>query len=59
MAIPKVNKEECTGCEECVEECPAEAITIVDDVAVINKDECTECSACVDTCPAEALTEEG
>ncbi|MCP4677778.1 MAG: 4Fe-4S dicluster domain-containing protein [Deltaproteobacteria bacterium] len=58
MAIPKVNKEECTGCEECVEECPAEAIKIVDDVAVIDAGECTECSACVDTCPAEALTED-
>lgn len=58
MAIPKVNKEECTGCEECVEECPAEAISMVDDVAVINPNECTECSACVDTCPAEAITED-
>ncbi len=58
MAIPKVNKEECTGCEECVEECPAEAIKVVDDVAVIDSNECTECSACVDTCPAEALTED-
>jgi len=58
MAIPKVNKEECTGCEECVEECPTEAIKIVDDVAVIDADECSECGACVDTCPAEAITEE-
>ena len=58
MAIPKVNKEECTGCEECVEECPAEAISMKDDVAVIDGNECTECSACVDTCPAEAITED-
>ncbi len=58
MAIPKVNKEECTGCEECVEECPADAIAMVDGIAVINNDECTECSACVDTCPAEAITED-
>lgn len=58
MAIPVVKKEECTGCEECVEECPAEAISMQGDVAVINPDECTECSACVDTCPAEAITED-
>jgi len=58
MAIPKVNKDECTGCEECVEACPAEAITMQDDVAVINEDECTECGACVDACPAEAITED-
>jgi Fe-S-cluster-containing hydrogenase component 2 len=58
MAIPKVNKEECTGCEECVEACPAEAISMVDEAAAINPDLCTECSACVDACPAEAITEE-
>jgi Fe-S-cluster-containing hydrogenase component 2 len=58
MAIPKVNKEECTGCEECVEACPAEAISMADEVACINADLCTECSACVDACPAEAISEE-
>ena len=58
MAIPKVNQDECTGCEECVETCPAEAITLVDEIAVINADECTECSECVETCPAEAITED-
>jgi Fe-S-cluster-containing hydrogenase component 2 len=58
MGIPKINKEECTGCEECVEACPAEAITMKDDVAVINDAECTECGACVDECPAEAITDD-
>jgi NAD-dependent dihydropyrimidine dehydrogenase PreA subunit len=58
MAIPKVNADECTGCEECVEECPAECITMKDGVAVIDESECTECGACIDTCPAEAIFEE-
>ena len=58
MGIPKVNKEECTGCEECVEACPAEAISMVDEIACVNPDLCTECSACVEACPAEAITEE-
>ena len=58
MAVPTVKKEECTGCEECVEECPTEAISMVDEIAKIDGDECTECGACVDTCPSEAIIEE-
>ncbi len=57
MAIPKIDKDECTGCEECVEACPAEAISMKGDIAVIDDDECTECGACVDACPAEAISE--
>ena len=57
MAIPKVIKDECTGCEACVDECPAECISMVDGIAVINADECTECGACIDACPAEAIKE--
>ena len=53
----KVNEEECTGCGSCVDECPAEAITMSDDdIAVIDQDECTECGSCVDACPAEAIS---
>ena len=58
MAIPKINKDECTGCEECVDNCPAEAISMKVGVAEINPDECTECGECVETCPAEAISED-
>ena len=57
MAVPKINADECTGCEECVTECPSECIKMVNDIAVIDAKECTECSACVDACPAEAISE--
>ncbi len=57
MGIPTIDKDECTGCEECVEACPAECITMKDAIAIIDGGECTECSACVDTCPAEAIAE--
>lgn len=53
-----VDKEECTGCESCVEACPVEAITMVDGVAHIDQNECTECLTCVDECPVEAISEE-
>lgn len=50
-----IDKELCTGCGSCVDECPFEAIELVDDLAVSN-DKCTLCGACVDVCPEEAIT---
>jgi ferredoxin len=51
----KVDKEKCTGCAICVDECPVEAIKLVDDKAVVDEDACTECGQCVDACPNEAI----
>lgn len=54
----KVDKEKCTGCESCVEECPSEAIKMADDKAEVDVDTCVDCGACVDACPAEAISME-
>lgn len=50
-----VNRDMCNACEECVETCPTEAITMVDGKAQVDADECTDCYACVDACPEEAI----
>ena len=57
---PKVNKEECTGCGTCVEECPVEAIIIDENesCAVVDEDECVDCGACEEACPAGAIKTE-
>ena len=52
----KVNPEECTGCESCVDACPLEAISMKDDLAVIDEDTCDDCGTCVDTCPVDAIS---
>ena len=54
----KVDTEKCTGCESCVEECPSQAISMVDGKAVIDADACIDCAVCVDTCPVEAISME-
>lgn len=51
-----VDSEKCTGCSECVEACPTDAIAMQDEKAVVNSDECSDCGACVDACPTEAIT---
>lgn len=53
----EIDKEKCDGCGTCVDACPSEAITIVDEKAVINEEECVECGTCVEECPNEAITE--
>ena len=52
----KVDTEKCTGCGACKEICPVEAITIVDDVAVVDESTCIDCGQCVEECPVDAIT---
>ena len=49
-----VDEEMCTACEECVERCPVDAIT-VEETAVVDRDKCLGCGLCAGTCPAEAI----
>jgi Fe-S-cluster-containing hydrogenase component 2 len=53
-----VDVETCSGCGECVEVCPLDAIEMKDDKAVVDADTCGDCGACVDVCPTEAITVE-
>ncbi len=53
-----IDKEKCTGCGECVEACPLDAIELQDGLAVVDEDTCSDCGACVDVCPVEAIAVE-
>ena len=53
-----VNKDECTGCETCVETCPVGAIEMKDGAASVKADECIDCGACAGACPVSAITVE-
>ena len=50
----RIDAAECTGCEQCLERCPANAIS-VDDVAVVDDHKCLGCGLCAGTCPTEAI----
>jgi NAD-dependent dihydropyrimidine dehydrogenase PreA subunit len=52
-----IQKEKCTGCGECVENCPGEVYELVDSIATpINPEECHGCHTCEDLCPENAIT---
>ncbi|NVM30955.1 MAG: 4Fe-4S binding protein [Candidatus Helarchaeota archaeon] len=53
----KIRDDRCIGCGQCVTVCPVQAISIVDEKAVINMDLCVECSTCQRSadCPVNAI----
>ena len=51
----KVDKEKCTACESCLEECPSDAISMNEGKAEINPESCIDCGVCVDACPEQAI----
>jgi len=50
----KVDKEKCVGCRTCINVCPAGAISMKDDKAMIGN-KCVDCGRCVQVCPADAI----
>ena len=57
--MPWIKKESCTGCGICVDECPAGAIGMENDIAFINDDKCIRCGICHDVCPEDAARHDG
>jgi len=54
LASPEASSR-CTGCGVCVENCPVQAITIVDGRARMDLTECIRCYCCHELCPTDAV----
>ncbi len=52
----KINKDVCTGCGACKDNCPVDCISEADGVYVINADECVDCGTCEANCPVNAIS---
>ena len=57
--MPWINKELCTGCQTCVDECSVGAISMEEDIAFIKEVECIRCGVCHDVCPDDAVRHDG
>lgn len=57
MYLSVIDRDECTGCEICVERCPVDAIALDNDgIAVREEKYCIGCGVCARFCPAEAIS---
>lgn len=52
--IREMDQDACTGCAECVDVCPVDAITIEDDFPSVDREWCIGCGICVARCPTGA-----
>lgn len=52
---PRVIWHRCIACGTCIEACPMDAISFVDERACIEDDKCIRCYCCHEICPEEAI----
>jgi len=55
VLVPRPDPETCTACGACVEQCPAEALSIPEDFPVADMDRCVTCFCCQEICPEKAM----
>jgi hypothetical protein len=53
---PTINKDKCTKCEVCIENCDVDAITMTNEGAEIDKEKCIGCAMCIAVCQFGAVS---
>lgn len=41
----------CNNCGKCIETCPVQALSMIDNQVIWDKDSCVQCDTCIKTCP--------
>lgn len=54
--VPQINLDLCDGCGICVDNCPSQAVSLIDGWPVIVRPEdCAYCGDCENLCPQGAI----
>ncbi|MBN2829019.1 MAG: 4Fe-4S binding protein [Candidatus Cloacimonetes bacterium] len=53
--LPIIERNKCVGCEDCIQSCPVDAITIVSGKAVIDNKTCINCGKCYRACTYNSI----
>ena len=60
---PEVQKlytaSKCIGAQDCIEDCPENALTLTKDGIVTDPEKCTLCGLCAEACPSKAIEMSG
>ena len=48
-------EDNCVGCGNCIDICPADAVHLVDTIAQVERNWCIGCGVCVSKCPNDAI----
>ena len=51
----QVDAERCTGCGDCIDTCPNDALSLEGGRAVVDQVKCAGCQTCADVCPTGAI----
>jgi NAD-dependent dihydropyrimidine dehydrogenase PreA subunit len=58
LFIVTIDEDQCSGCNECTDICPAHLLSFVEDKAQVTGDEseCMGCESCTTVCPTGAIS---
>ena len=54
--VMKMCDNGCIGCMKCQRECPSDAITVVENLAVVDASKCIACGHCAEICPRHIIS---
>lgn len=55
VVAPKVKRKKCVGCGDCAMHCPQNAISLIEQKAIIDSTKCSGCGKCIIICPNNAV----